>query len=255
MMPNPVKAALRRGETVKLMWSSTGSPDLAEAAVHIGWPFILIDTEHGVSGLDSAVAVHRAVLSAGGDAVIRVPSADPTHLKRVLDRGFRSIMVPMVNTPEDAKALVAACRYPPRGRRGYAASVVRASAYGTVPDYVANANDDLLLIAQIEDIGAVDRIPEIAAVEGIDSLFLGPNDLAGSMGLLERLDHPDAMAAYERVEEKVLASGKWLGEIPRPGRTPEELHRAGCRLIAGPMDIKIFLTGAKAALEEFSFLG
>jgi 4-hydroxy-2-oxoheptanedioate aldolase len=253
MQPNPIKAALRRGETVACMWSATGSPDLAEAAVRLGWPCILVDNEHGVADLDQAVHIHRAVVSAGGEVILRVPSADPVHLKLVLDRGFRCIMAPMVNSPEEARAFAEACRYPPLGRRGYAAPIVRASGWGTVPDYRANPHEDLLLIAQIEHRDAVDSIEDIAAVDGIDALLLGPNDLAGSMGLLERLDHPDVLAACERVEKATIAAGKWYGSIVRPGRSPKALHELGCRLIAGPSDIGLFLKAARDALPDFTF--
>ncbi|GAB5373630.1 MAG: aldolase/citrate lyase family protein [Acuticoccus sp.] len=250
MTPNPIIAALGRGETIVAMWLETGSPDLAEAAVHRGWPVILVDNEHGVASLDDAVAIHRAVRSAGGEVILRVPSDDPTYLKLVLDRGFRAVMVPMVNTKEAAKALADACYYPPRGNRGYAAPIVRASGYGANPDYRRDAHDDLLLIAQVEHVEAVDNIAEIAATDGIDALFIGPNDLAGSIGKLEELDHPDVLALCERAEEAILKSGKYLGSITRPTRNTAELHKRGCRIIAGPSDIGIFLAGATAAHKD-----
>jgi len=253
MTPNPILATLRRGETVVVMWAELGSPDIAEAAVHRGWPFILLDNEHGVASLERAVEIHRAVLAAGGEVILRVPSADPVHLKLVADRGFRAIMAPMINTPAEARAFAAACRYPPRGARGYAAPIVRASGYGARRDYMRTSHEDLLLIAQIEHRDAVDNIAGIASVDGIDALFLGPNDLAGSIGRLEELDHPDVLALCERAERDVLASGKWLGSIPRPGRTAAELHALGCRIIAGPSDIVIFLAGADAAHADYPF--
>jgi len=252
MTPNPIKAALRRGETVVGMWLAAGSPDLAEAAARIGWKTFFLDNEHGVATLDDAVDIHRAVLSAGGDVILRVPSADPTALKLVLDRGFRSIMAPMINTAEEARAFAEACRYPPHGRRGYAAPIVRASGWGTEEGYTQKAHEELLLVAQIEHVDAIDEIEAIAAVEGIDALLIGPNDLAGSMGLLERLDDPKVLDACERVEKATLAAGKWLGSIPRPGRTAQELHDVGCRLIAGPADIMLFLDGARSALAAFA---
>lgn len=252
MTPNPIKAALKRGETVVGMWLATGSPDLAEAAARMGWKTFFLDNEHGVATLDDAVHIHRAVLSAGGDVILRVPSADPTTLKLVLDRGFRSIMAPMVNTAEEARAFAEACRYPPHGRRGYAAPIVRGSGWGTEAEYTHRAHEELLLVAQIEHVDAIDQIEAIAAVEGIDALLIGPNDLAGSMGLLERLDDPKVLEACERVEKATLAAGKWLGSIPRPGRSAQELHDVGCRLIAGPADIMLFLDGARAALDAFA---
>jgi 4-hydroxy-2-oxoheptanedioate aldolase len=253
MHENPIKAALKRGETVSALWSSTASPDLVEAACRIGWKVIIVDNEHGVADLDGAVALHRAALAAGGDIILRIPAFDPTHLKLVMDRGIRSIMCPMVNTVAEAEAFVAACRYPPRGRRGYAAPIVRGSGWGTVPDYMATAHEELLLIAQIEHRDAVPNIAAIAAVDGIDALLLGPNDLAGTYGKLEQLDDAEMMALYEKVETDVIATGKWYGSILRPGRSARDLHDLGCRIIAGPSDIGLFLTAAREALEEFTF--
>ena len=251
MTPNPILEALKRDETVVAMWLETGSPDLAEAAVHRGWPTILIDNEHGVASLEQAVTIHRAVRSAGGEVILRVPSADPALLKLVLDRGFRAIMVPMVNTVEAAQELARVCYYPPLGSRGYAAPIVRASGYGANRDYRRNCHDDLLLIAQIEHVDAVENIADIAATPGIDALFIGPNDLAGSIGRLEELNHPDVLALCERAEQQILQSGKWLGSIVRPGRSAADLSKLGCRLVAGPSDIGIFLAGADAAHEQF----
>ncbi len=248
---NPIKAALKRGEVVPGIWCHTGSPDLAEAAARLGWPSVYVDLEHGPIGLDQAVHIHRAVLSAGGDVVLRVPSNDPVVLKHALDRGFRTIMVPMVNSAAEAEALANACRYPPAGERGYAAAVVRGSGYGVMEGYLARANDELLLIAQIEHVEAVPKIAEIAAVPGIDALFIGPNDLAGSIGKLERLGEPDVLALCETVERETLASGVYLGSILRPGRTYGDLVKVGAQLIAGPSDVALFVEGARGALAGF----
>ncbi|MCF3936082.1 aldolase/citrate lyase family protein [Acuticoccus sp. M5D2P5] len=254
MPPNTIKAALQRGETVCAMWIGTGSPDLAEAAVHLGWRTIIIDNEHGVADLNQAVAIDRAIRSAGGEAILRIPTADPVYLKLALDRGIRSIMAPMINSRAEAEAFAAACRYPPRGTRGYAAPIVRGSSYGTTPLYVAErAHEDLLLIAQIEHTVAADAIADIAAVDGIDMLFIGPNDLAGSIDRLEKLESAELLALAEKVETDVLASGKYLGSIVRPGRSPRELHDLGCRLIAGPSDIGLFLEGARKSRPDYEF--
>ncbi|MEM9223177.1 MAG: aldolase/citrate lyase family protein [Pseudomonadota bacterium] len=251
MQPNPIRAAMASGNTVIAMWMALGSPEIAEAAVRHGWRTLLVDNEHGASNLDRAVEIHRAALSGGGDVILRVPSANPDYLKHVTDRGFRTIMAPMINTAEDAETFTKACRYPPLGTRGYSAPTVRASGYGADPNYRARSHEDLLLIAQIEHTEAVKNLDAIAAVDGIDVLFTGPNDLAGSIGQLENLGHPDVLALCEKVEETVLKSGKWLGSIPRPGRTAQELHALGCRLIAGPLDINIFTAGARAALDDY----
>ena len=253
MTPNPIKAALRRGETVRGLWIQSGSADIAEAAVRHGWRVLFVDNEHGASDLGAAVAIHRAALSAGGDVVLRVPAADPVILKHALDRGFRSIMAPMIEDAAAAKGFAQASLYPPRGRRGYAAGVVRASGFGADGGYAREGHDDLLLIAQIESLAAAAAIPGIAAVEGIDMLFLGPNDFSGTMGMLERLGAPEVLEALEKAENAILASGRWLGSIPRPGRTARELHERGVRMIADPSDIALFCAAASAALASYDF--
>lgn len=241
------------GQTVTALWLESGSPELAEAAVHHGWTTILIDNEHGVADLAGAVAVHRAVLAAGGDAILRIPSADPATLKGVLDRGFRSIMAPMVSSVAAAKVFAEACLYPPRGSRGYAAPVVRASGYGIDAGYRARAHEDMLLIAQIEHVDAVDDVDAIAAVPGIDMLFMGPNDLSGSIGRLEEMDAPDAAALCDRCEAAILKSPALYGTIPRPGHTAQALSTRGARLICGPTDIGLFVAGARASRADFLF--
>ena len=151
-------------------------------------------------------------------AILRVPEGSDALLKRVLDRGFRSIIVPMVNSAQEAARIAAACRYPPLGRRGYAAPVVRGSGFGSVPGYALHAAaEELLLIVQCEHADAVAGIEALAAVDGVDMVFIGPNDLAGSMGLLEQLEAPALHAAFQRVEQAVAASGKMLGTITGPG--------------------------------------
>ena len=254
MTPNPILAALKRGETVVAMWHQLASPEVAEAMVHRGWPVQLVDNEHGTASLEKTVEIHRGILAAGGDMLLRVPAADPTLLKLMVDRGFRSLMAPMINTAEAAQEFVDACRYPPHGKRGYAAPIVRASGYGSNRGYMRGAHEEMLLVAQIEHVDAVDNIEAIAAVPGIDALFIGPNDLAGSIGRLEELDHPDVLALCERAENAILKSGKWLGSILRPGRTGVELHERGCRLIAGPSDIGFLLAGADAAHVAYPFM-
>ncbi|MDQ7734793.1 aldolase/citrate lyase family protein [Halomonas sp. SpR1] len=237
---NRTKLALQQGRTVSALWLESASPELAEVAVWAGWKTILIDNEHGVSSLEHTAHLVRAIEAAGGEAVLRIPANDPTYLKKVLDMGIRSIMVPMVNSAEQAQAIVDACRYPPQGQRGYAAPIVRASGYGAFSDYARQANDDLLLITQIEHVEAADNVEAIAEVDGIDMLFIGPNDLAGSMGQLERLEAPEVRDLIGGLERRIAGSGRWMGTITGPGRDVANLAQSGYRFVAGPNDIALF---------------
>lgn len=247
---NPLKRRLRAGEVLKAAWVELASPDVAEILVRHGWDVIVIDGEHGIGTLEDWVATARAVEAAGGEVILRVPEGSDALLKRVLDRGFRSLIVPMVNTAEDAARIAASCRYPGQGRRGYAAPVVRASRYGATPDYATRAAaEELLLAVQCEHVDAVAGIEALARVEGVDMIFIGPNDLAGSMDLLERLEAPQLLDACRRVEAATLAAGRMLGTITGPGRDWGTLSGLGYQLIVGPNDIALLIAGARAAAQ------
>mgnify|MGYP000470468457 CR=1 FL=1 len=183
------------------------------------------------------VGMMQAVEASGTPCIVRAPWNDPIWIKRVLDAGVESLMIPQIETAAAARAAVAACRYPPQGTRGYAAGVVRASTFGLEPGYVQKANANLLLVLQIESAAAVEQAAEICAVEGVDVVFIGVNDLAGSIGRLEQLDHPDVRSLVRRVEDVILASGKPMGTVPSAGASWQELFARGYRLVVGPHDI------------------
>jgi 2-keto-3-deoxy-L-rhamnonate aldolase RhmA len=247
---NWVKNQLAAGELVTAAWAEMGSPDNAEAMAMNGWPVIVIDGEHGIGGIEEAVHIARAVEAAGGEVVMRVPDGSETTLKRVLDRGIRSIIVPQVNTAEQAKSIADFCRYPGRGRRGYAAPILRASRYGARLDYAATAHEELLLMVQIEHVEAVENLKEIAAVPGIDMLFVGPNDLAASIDHMERMEEPEPQALMKRIETEAAEIGKPLGTIVGAGRNMADLARLGYRFIIGPNDVSFIVNSARAAAAE-----
>ncbi len=244
---NWIKKQLMNSRNIKAMWSQAGSATIAELAVYAGWPVILIDNEHGSTGLETTIHLIRAVESAGGHVIVRAPWNDQVYLKRILDIGVQSLMIPMINNRKAAEEAVASCRYPPQGIRGYAAPMVRASGYGTDSTYGKNANNQLLLIAQIEHVESCDNIAEIAAVDGIDMLFIGPYDLAGSMGCFENIENSTVMAMIDEIENRVRLSGKMLGGFPLPGKTNKALEDNGYRLIAGQSDILLFRKAAAEA--------
>jgi 4-hydroxy-2-oxoheptanedioate aldolase len=252
--PNPLKARLAAGESVYGAWVGSGSAVNAEVLGHLGFDFLVIDQEHGMGTLSDATAALRAAELAGTPCIVRAPWNDPIWLKRALDSGIASLMIPSVETAAEAAAAVRACRYPPQGARGYAAGVVRASSYGVVPDYMAQANDTLLLVLQIESAAAVANAAEICAVEGVDVVFIGCNDLAGSIGRLEQLAHPDVRALIAQAEDAVLASGKPLGTVPSAGASWQALFERGYRMVVGPHDIAMLRdTGLQAVREYAAF--
>ncbi len=237
--PNVLKARLEAGESVYGAWVGSGSPGNTEILGHVGFDFLVIDQEHGAGGF-------------GGPCIVRAPWNDPIWLKRILDAGAQSLMIPSVETAVAAEAAVRACRYPPEGTRGYAAGVVRASAYGLEPGYLHKANENLLLVLQIESAGAVEQAEAICAIEGADVVFIGVNDLAGSIGRLEQLDHPDVRSLVRRAEDIILASGKPLGTVPSAGASWQELFERGYRMVVGPHDVILLRDSARAALQDYN---
>lgn len=245
-LANRLKARLRAGEPLYGAWLGLASPVVAELMACAGYDFLVVDQEHGAGSLQDAAQMLRACDARGTPAIVRVPWNDQVYLKRILDLGAMSVMVPMVEDAEEAAAAVAACRYPPAGRRGYAAPAMRCSAFGFIPDYVPRANDELLVIAQVESAAAAGRAQAIAAVDGVDMVLIGINDMAGTVGLLEKLDRPEVDALVRQAEAGVRAAGKPLGTVPSARRGVAGLFADGYQLVAGTVDSVLLREGARA---------
>lgn len=199
-MKNDLKRALDHQEYPLGTWISIGHPAVGEINAALGFDFVLIDSEHTTMSLETIEELVRAVEATSDTTapVVRVPDNDPVRIKRVLDMGVSNIMVPMMNSVEEAESLVEAVKYPPDGIRGIAAS--RATRYGLdFDDYVDNADDGILTIVQIETKAGLRNAEEIAAVDGIDALFVGPADLSGSLGVFGQWDSEELNAAVDRV--------------------------------------------------------
>jgi 4-hydroxy-2-oxoheptanedioate aldolase len=198
MRKNLVKEKLRRGDPSIGTWVSTGSPLVAEILAHSGLDWLTIDMEHNAIDMESLLACFYAIGTTDTMPFVRVPWNDPQVLKRVLDVGAYGVVVPNIKTPEEAELAVQACRYAPEGFRGVGG--VRGRLYGG-PDYFEKANEEICVVLMIEDTEAVRRIAEICTVPGIDVLFIGPNDLASSLGVPGGYDnrHPDHVAAVGQV--------------------------------------------------------
>ena len=250
--PNVLKRRLAAGETLFGAWIETGSAAVTEIMAHQGFDFLVLDLEHGQGELRDAIDMLRAGQSCGTPCVVRVPWADPVFLKRILDAGADSLMIPQVESAAEAAAAVRACRYPPQGRRGYAAPVVRASGYGRAADYTRRANDNLLLIIQLESADAVARAAEICAVDGVDVPFLGVNDMAGSIGMLEQLDRPEVRHLVGQAEAAMRASGKPMGTVPSAGASWRSLVESGYRFIPAANDVVLLRDSARAMAQDFA---
>lgn len=246
---NEMKNRIAQGQSTRALWLEAGSPVMAEAAVHAGMRFLLIDNEHGPASIETTAHMVRAIEAAGGHPMVRVAANDPVLLKRVLEIGLRSIMIPLVNTAAEARAAIAACKYPPAGMRGFAGDI-RASRYGTDPSYAAQANDGLFLMLQIESAEAVDNIDEIVAVEGVDMIFIGPYDMSGSYGQLGETDCAQVEAAIKRVEQVTTQAGVPLGTVPRTNKTVRDLLDGQYRLVIAGSEISMAISAIRADIED-----
>lgn len=195
-------------------WLSIGHPTVAEVTAAQGFDFVLVDTEHTPIGLETVENMSRGVDAADGDTatLVRVPSNDPVRIKRVLDIGVAGVMVPMIETAAEARQVVKATRYPPRGIRGVASG--RAAEYGKdFKEYVESADETILTIVQIETQTGLDNAGEIAAVEGIDGVFVGPADLSANLGVFTEWEHDRFVEAMETVIEAGDEAGVPVGTL------------------------------------------
>ena len=178
--------------------------------------------------------------------MVRVPWNDPVYLKRILDAGAISLMVPMVESDDEARKAVAACRYPPMGHRGYAARAQRCTRWGEWLDYLERWNDELLLIAQIESADAAAKAHEIAEIDGIDVVLIGVNDLGGTLGHLEEgLANPAVAAAVAMAENGIKTAGKPMASVPSALFTTKDLFERGYQIVAGAVDSMLLASAAK----------
>ncbi len=203
MKKNRVKELWREGKAAMGVWLVLGSPIVSEIIAHMGFDWVVVDTEHGAIDIETIQSIIQAISATNTVPIVRVPWNDPMPIKRALDAGAYGLVIPMVNSREEAIRAVKAAKYPPAGIRSYGGP--RARLYGGV-DYFNHANEEIVVIVQIEHIDAVNCIDEILSVEGIDAFVIGPSDLAISMGLKPGLHNIDPR--YVEVVNKVLASGK-----------------------------------------------
>lgn len=251
--PNALKQRLNSGKCALGCWTVLGSPPVIELLALCGFDYLLLDQEHGFGEPSALLHSLQAMAAAPScTSIVRVPSNDANYLKRVLDAGVEGVMVPNVETAEDARAVVAACRYPPAGRRGSALGSARASDYGIrAGDYRRSAADELLIVCQIESPRGVDNIEAIAATDGVDVLFIGPHDLSGTVGHLGDLKHPEVAKLIARAEEGIRSSGKPMGTVPHPGATWREMFQRGYQMINAGSDVGRLRDGALADVKEF----
>lgn len=248
---NRVKQAFAAGRPCIGSWIQTGSPVAAEILAAAGFDWIAVDCEHSSITVDAMSDVMRAI---GNRAVplVRVQTNAPLDIRRALDMGAGGVIVPMIQSGAEARAAVAAAKYPPVGARGF--GYCRANDWGErFDEYAAKANDDTVVIAMIETKAGVDNAEEIISAEGIDGVFIGPYDLSGSLGVTGQVTHPSVLRACERVAAVCKKYGKAAGQhIVRPDRAQvKRAVESGFGFIALGADIVFLSGGAVAARRLF----
>ncbi|WP_225755300.1 HpcH/HpaI aldolase/citrate lyase family protein [Actinotalea sp. Marseille-Q4924] len=234
------------------MWVCSGSPLVAEICAGAGLDWLLVDMEHSPNGLESVLAQLQAVAAYPVTPVVRVPIGDVVVLKQVLDLGAQNVLVPMVSSADDARAAVQAVRYPPHGRRGVGSVLARSARWNRVDGYLAEAADHVSLLVQVETAEGVENAAEIAAVDGVDGVFVGPADLSASMGLLGQQRHPDVVAAVRRTFDAVRAAGTPVGVNAFEPAVAREYLEAGASFVAVGADVALLARGSEALAADWS---
>ncbi len=246
---NRFKSAITNGRLQIGLWQSLGSATTAELCAHTGFDWLLIDGEHGPNDLRSIRDQLQTVNPSPSHAVVRVPGVDVVWVKQVMDAGAQTVLVPLVNTAEDAALMAAAMRYPPEGIRGNGAGAVRASRYGMDRDYLHTANAQACLLVQAETRQALENLDAICATDGVDGVFIGPSDLATSLGHHGDPLHPEVQAAIEDAITRIAASGKAPGILMANDERVRRYMELGALFIAVGSDVGL-LTGAAQGLAE-----
>lgn len=245
---NPFKRGLKQGRVQFGLWLGLASPVAAELCSCAGFDWLLIDVEHAPNDYRSALSQLQAIEGSGTHAITRLADGDTARIKRYLDAGAQTLLIPMVDTAEQAEQLVAAVRYPPRGARGLATSIARASRWTQIEDYAQQADSQICLIVQAETVTALDNLDAIAAVDGVDAVFVGPSDLSASMGYLGHPDHPEVQAAIAQALRDIAAAGKAAGTLAgAPEAVRTHLHNGATFLGIGS-DTALLVAGAKGLL-------
>ena len=239
-MPAPInklKAAIRAGEMQIGVWLGLTSPAVAEIAGAAGFDWCLVDGEHGPNDLPLIEAQLRALQGLDASAIVRVPEGQDWILKQVLDIGAQSILIPMVETAEQAAKVVAACKYAPEGNRGVGYALARASGYNAISDYAQTANDQICVIVQVETLSAMRNISQIAKVPGVDCIFIGPADLSADMGHLGDLNHPDVLEVIAKGMAAITTAGLCAGTICIAAEEQERFVAHGGKFLGVAADV------------------
>jgi 4-hydroxy-2-oxoheptanedioate aldolase len=248
--PNPFKRALRAGTAQIGLWSSLSSNYTVEVIAGAGFDWILLDSEHSPNDLESLLTQLQAAAPYPTSAVVRVPWNDMVTIKRVLDIGAQSLLVPYVSTRAEAESAVSYTRYPPAGVRGVAGTT-RATRFGRVKNYARRAHEEICLLVQVETQAALDNIESICAVEGVDGVFIGPADLHASLGYPGEIANPKVKPLIDDAIRRIRKAGKAPGILTPSEADARHWLECGALFVAVGADVGILARGAEALAAKF----
>ena len=248
---NRFKQALQEGRQQIGLWHSLASPLAAEVTAGAGADWLLLDGEHSPLGAEGMLSLLQAVERHGAAPVVRPLWHDALQFKQLLDLGVMNLLVPNVRSAAEAQRCVDFAHYPPRGSRGMASGVVRASQFGRITDYVERIGDELCIVVQVETQAGLDALEEIAAVEGIDGVFFGPADLAADIGLAGKAAHPDVVRRVEEGLRRTRSAGKAAGVLTVDEVLVRRYQAAGSVMTAVGLDVHLLARATEAAVQRY----
>jgi 4-hydroxy-2-oxoheptanedioate aldolase len=248
---NTFKQAIRAGRAQIGLWQALTSATTVEISASAGYDWLLLDAEHAPNDLPLLVSQLRAMKGTATHAIIRPPIGETWIVKQMLDIGAQTLLIPMVDSRAMAEAMVKAVRYPPYGVRGVGAALARASSYNRIPDYLQTANDEICLLLQIESRAGLAALDEIASVDGVDGVFIGPADLAADMGHLGKPGHPEVQAAVEDALKRIQGHGKAAGILIGDLGLARRYVELGASFVGIGNDVTLFANATAKLLENF----
>ena len=247
---NQFKSALKSAKPQIGLWSSLSSSYTVEVIAGAGFDWILLDSEHSPADLENLLGQLQAAAPYPSHPVVRVPWNDMVTMKRTLDVGAQSLLIPYVSTAEEARAAVAATRYPPAGVRGVAGTT-RATRFGRVKDYAKRAHEEICVLVQVETQGALDNIEAICAVDGVDGVFIGPADLHASLGYTGEIANPKVKPLIDDAIRRIRKGGKAPGILTPNEADARHWLECGALFVAVGADVGILARGAEALAAKF----
>jgi len=248
---NAFKRALKAGKAQIGLWSSLSSNYTVEVIAGAGFDWLLLDAEHSPNDLESLLTQLQAAAPYPAAPVVRVPWNDMVTIKRVLDIGAQSLLIPYVCTAEEARSAVSYTRYPPQGLRGVAGTT-RATRFGRIKDYARRAHEEICVLVQVETKPALDQIEAICAVEGVDGVFIGPADLHASMGYPGETSNPAVLPLIEEAMRRIRKAGRAPGYLSPVEADAKRMLGAGAQFVAVGADVGILARGAEALRAKFT---